>query len=112
LYVYKLMGNLHSKQQRLRHLQNDSLYEKPGTKAIPIETSAQSTSLPPSPESSLNSNLLCQSNKFHYDKSTESYIINGRKYQNYSKKYILPFDEIEQDRLTQVVKTNYYYIVY
>lgn len=107
------MGNLHSTQQRLRNSKDrhELIHEKPVTKNIPkpkIDTTTVlnksiRTSLPPSPESSLYSNILCQNNKLSYDKSTESYIINGRKYQNFNKKYILPFDEIEQDRLTQVV---------
>lgn len=32
------------------------------------------------------------------------YVVNGRKYQKVSKKYILPHDDLEQDRLTEMVR--------
>lgn len=100
------MGNLHSAQQRLKHskTRDDSVYKGPPMSENKTKSDTPTTvELPPSPGSSLYSSVFCQSNKLNYDKTTESYIINGRKYQNYNKKYILPFDEIEQDRLTQVV---------
>ncbi|KAI9483256.1 MAG: S-adenosyl-L-methionine-dependent methyltransferase [Benjaminiella poitrasii] len=56
-------------------------------------------SLPPSPTCSLPSTAHQRS---EYNKSTETYLYHGRKYQNFNTKYILPNDELEQDRLTQV----------
>ncbi|KAI8378971.1 S-adenosyl-L-methionine-dependent methyltransferase [Blakeslea trispora] len=48
-------------------------------------------SLPPSPTSTSPQSIR-----------SDSYIMNGRRYQYYNNKYILPNDEIEQDRLVQV----------
>lgn len=39
-------------------------------------------------------------------KLTETIIINDRKYQNTNKKYMLPVDDQEQDKLVQEVKKN------
>ncbi|KAI8064274.1 S-adenosyl-L-methionine-dependent methyltransferase, partial [Gilbertella persicaria] len=50
----------------------------------------RTTSLPPSPTSTLPQSIK------------NDYIFHGRKYQSYNTKYILPNDEIEQDRLVQV----------
>ncbi|KAI7903928.1 S-adenosyl-L-methionine-dependent methyltransferase [Cokeromyces recurvatus] len=40
--------------------------------------------------------------KSEYKSTTETYLYHGRKYQNFNTKYILPNDELEQDRLTQL----------
>jgi hypothetical protein len=54
--------------------------------------SSSNSSLPPSPTHSDNK------------ATTEILTIHGRTYQNKNKKYILPTDAEEQDRLVQVVK--------
>lgn len=58
------------------------------------------TSLPPSPTQSDDPANMKEV------KLVEAIIINGRKYQNFNTKYILPSDDQEQDRLVQVVKSN------
>lgn len=54
------------------------------------------TSLPPSPTQSDDPANMKEV------KLVEAIIINGRKYQNFNTKYILPSDDQEQDRLVQV----------
>lgn len=58
------------------------------------------TSLPPSPTQSDDPASTKEV------KLVEAIIINGRKYQNFNTKYVLPSDDLEQDRLVQVVKSN------
>lgn len=50
------------------------------------------TSLPPSPSYTANDTY-----------KTKTVIVDGRRYQNYNTKYVLPNDDEEQDRLVQAV---------
>jgi hypothetical protein len=64
-----------------------------------VSSSKSQTSLPPSP--TLSETM----------RENDSMVINGRRYQNVTKKYMLPNDEEEQDRLVQEVCIPFYFSI-
>ncbi|KAG1141329.1 hypothetical protein G6F38_008500 [Rhizopus arrhizus] len=83
------MGN--SQSQTSKTIKQDDTEESEGLDFHKAKNkSPPNPSLPPSP--------IYTSNDAH---NTKTIIVNGRRYQNFNTKYVLPNDDEEQDRLVQ-----------